>query len=283
MKYIFLLIFMVGCTTSVREKFHSADTFRYQLQNYPKNFKPVKDSNTVYVIDYSKTGADDLQFFPDEIEKLKAKKNVVLSYFSIGEAEKYRYYFKKMDKSLIINENPNWPGNYVIKYWEPKWHETIVTGEKSYLRRIMKQGFDGVYLDIVDAFWQFKDKKKSAQRMQELIKSIRDVIGPDKILVVQNASSIIHYVENKQSYFDLVDGIGAESTFFYGPKDMNNELKIQPYVVKNLVEFKKNGKKVFAVEYIDKPSLLKQFQNENKKYQFVPLATDRALKGLFNQ
>ncbi|MCP4914180.1 MAG: hypothetical protein GY909_13795 [Oligoflexia bacterium] len=286
MKLLLIVIFITSCSffnKTPRENFLSSRKLVYQLQNYPKKLQVKNFKNGVYVFDYSRDGTDARRWKKEEIEALKIKNNVILSYFSIGEAEQYRYYYKDLPKELIVRENPNWPGNYLVKYWDKRWQEVMVTGKDSYLSRIMSQGFDGVYLDIVDAFWLFKDKKLSAERMYTFIKAIRNKIGPEKILVVQNASSIIHYLKDKQAYFDLIDAIGAESTFFYGPKDMNNELKIQPYVIKNLVEFKKMGKKVFAIEYIDQDRLLKQFREVNSKYQFVPLATDRDLKGLFNQ
>ena len=49
-------------------------------------------------------------------------------------------------------ENPNWPGNYKVRYWEQSWKDIIYGNDNSYLKKILDAGFDGVYLDIIDAF-----------------------------------------------------------------------------------------------------------------------------------
>lgn len=287
LNYLTVLLLSFSCTSNrpdPRVRLINSNKLYYQLQNYPKTFKPYEKSGATYVIDYSRTGADDLQWFPDEIETLKAKGNLVLSYFSIGEAESYRFYYKDLNKSLIIKENPSWPGNFVVKYWDQSWLDTLVTSEKSYLSKILAQGFDGVYLDIVDAFWGFKDKKKSAERMLILLKEIRKKIGKDRVLIVQNASSIYHYLKDKEEFFKVIDGIGSESTFFHGKKDMNNKYNPQKYVLNNLEVFKKRGKKVFTIEYVNQDNLVDKFVELSKKRGFVPLATDKALKGkIFNK
>ena len=96
------------------------------------------------------------EFSADEIEQLRNKANggkrMVIAYMSIGEAEDYRYYWqaewKRGNPSWLDKENPKWKGNYKVKYWNAEWQEIIF----DYLSRITNAGFDGVYLDIIDAF-----------------------------------------------------------------------------------------------------------------------------------
>lgn len=99
-----------------------------------------------------------------EIEQLKMKKNggarLVICYMSIGEAENYRYYWNAqwtVGKPTWLQEvNPDWPGNYKVKYWEKEWQDIIYGNDNSYTKKIMTAGFDGVYLDIIDAFEYFE-------------------------------------------------------------------------------------------------------------------------------
>lgn len=101
-----------------------------------------------------------------EIEQLKTKQNggkrLVICYMSIGEAEDYRYYWQeswKTDKpGWLEPENPDWEGNYKVKYWEAGWQDIIFGNDNSYLRKILDAGFDGTYLDIVDGFEYFEEK-----------------------------------------------------------------------------------------------------------------------------
>jgi len=99
-----------------------------------------------------------------DVGDLKTKKSggrrLVISYMSIGEAEDYRYYWRRswdrVPPSWLAAENPDWPGNYKVEYWAPEWQAVIFGSPGAYLDRIMDAGFDGVYLDIIDAFEYFE-------------------------------------------------------------------------------------------------------------------------------
>jgi cysteinyl-tRNA synthetase len=103
---------------------------------------------------------DDEQLTPQEVGSLRIKANggkrLVIAYMSIGEAEDYRYYWKdewgKDPPSWLGGENPDWKGNYKVRYWDPEWQNLIFGNDHSYLDRIMDAGFDGVYLDLIDAY-----------------------------------------------------------------------------------------------------------------------------------
>ncbi|NOX46061.1 MAG: hypothetical protein GXO89_03675 [Chlorobi bacterium] len=104
-------------------------------------------------------------FTSGEIEQLHQKENggrrLLISYMSIGEAEDYRYYWRAEWSSnppaWLAGENPDWAGNFKVKYWEPEWQQIIFGNNDSYLKKIIDSGFDGVYLDIIDAFEYFEE------------------------------------------------------------------------------------------------------------------------------
>ncbi|MFV8362036.1 endo alpha-1,4 polygalactosaminidase [Flavobacterium sp. ZT3P35] len=103
---------------------------------------------------------DNTQFTSSEITQLKNKANggkrLILSYMSIGEAENYRYYWQPSwntnKPSWLDTQNPNWAGNYKVKYWNKEWQNIIYDNNNSYVKKIIDSNFDGVYLDIIDAF-----------------------------------------------------------------------------------------------------------------------------------
>ena len=107
---------------------------------------------------------DGTAFAAEEVERLRHKANggkrLVICYMSIGEAEDYRYYWqpswKRHAPSWLARENPSWPGNYKVRYWHSEWQDLICGPGDSYLNRILNAAFDGVYLDIVDAFEEFE-------------------------------------------------------------------------------------------------------------------------------
>ncbi|MGL4866689.1 MAG: endo alpha-1,4 polygalactosaminidase [Cetobacterium sp.] len=144
------------------ENLKDAENFLYLLN--PEKFKNIED----YVRVLKNTDFDLLIIEPslngkfmtkEQIEELKIGKNnkrrLVLAYFSIGEAENYRYYWEKSwNKELpkwIVKENPNWKGNYIIKYWDSEWKKIV----NDYQKKLDAIGIDGYYLDTIDTFEQF--------------------------------------------------------------------------------------------------------------------------------
>lgn len=145
-----------------------AKNFLYLIN--PENYATKQD----FINDVSQTDYDavimDLFHFEEaytktEIEQLKTKANgskrLVIAYMSIGEAEDYRFYWQdswNSNKPVWLEaENPDWAGNYKVRYWETEWKNIIYGNESSYLKKIIDAGFDGVYLDIVDAFEYFEE------------------------------------------------------------------------------------------------------------------------------
>ena len=145
-----------------------ASNFLYLIN--PENFPTKEDFiSAVSVTDYDIIIMDyffnNEKFTASEIENLKTKNNgssrLLISYMSIGEAEDYRYYWKDDWKNNPPNwleqENPNWKGNYKVRYWNQEWQSIIFGSDNSYLDMIIDARFDGVYLDIIDAFEYFEN------------------------------------------------------------------------------------------------------------------------------
>lgn len=145
-----------------------AKNFLYLLnpQGYPSRAAYVDAlQNTQYdVLIIDLFFQDGSAFTAEEIAQLKTKKDggrrQVVAYMSIGEAEDYRYYWQSSwttsKPSWMDAENPDWPGNYKVKYWDTDWQDIIYKSDGAYLNKIISAGFDGVYLDIIDAFEYFE-------------------------------------------------------------------------------------------------------------------------------
>ena len=150
-------------------KLSDAKNFLYIINSENYN------SKTAFINDLKATDYDlilmDYAFNEDpytkeEISSLKVKNNggkrLVISYMSIGEAETYRYYWqsdwKPGNPEWLDKENPDWAGNYKVKYWNTEWQNIIYGNDNSYLKKILDAGFDGVYLDIIDGFEYFEEQ-----------------------------------------------------------------------------------------------------------------------------
>jgi len=147
-----------------------ADAKNFLIILNPEEFNNKEE----FINSLAKTNYDvliiDLFFYDDaltaeDVQVLKEKKNggtrKVISYMSIGEAEDYRYYWKStwanQQPEWIEAENQDWLGCYKVRYWDKDWQSIIYGKEDSYLDSIIRAGFDGVFLDVIDAYTYFEE------------------------------------------------------------------------------------------------------------------------------
>ena len=96
-----------------------------------------------------------------EVTQLKTKANghkrLVISYLNIGAAENWRWYWKKKWNTVhpcwMKRKYDGYKDERWVKFWDKEWKEIIYGNENSYLKRILDAGFDGVYLDNVEAYY----------------------------------------------------------------------------------------------------------------------------------
>ncbi|MBM7558476.1 MJ1477/TM1410 family putative glycoside hydrolase [Marinitoga litoralis] len=256
------------------------------IDNIISNYRPK-----FVILDYSKDGTDEKKFTHDDINKLKILDIIPLAYLSIGEAEDYRYYWKdewdENPPSWIDGENPNWPGNYKVKYWYDDWKNIIF----DYLDKIIAQGFMGVYLDLIDSykFWAKNgyDIEATASEMIKLVIEIAEYArkkNPIFLVVPQNGEDIIKYdYDNK--YIHTISGIGVESLFYKKTKKNSDE-----YInsrLEYILKIKNNGKFVLVTDYVYNPKnpnedIIKDFINLCNIYGFYgyPANVNQKLKDL---
>ena len=104
---------------------------------------------------------DGTEFTIPEIQQLKVKANggkrLVISYISIGSAENYRYYWQtgwiKGNPSWIKKNYEGYADEYWVEFWHADWQQIIFGNDNSYVKKIINAGFDGAYLDNVEAYY----------------------------------------------------------------------------------------------------------------------------------
>lgn len=97
----------------------------------------------------------------DEITSLKTKANgsqrIVIAYMNVGAAEKYRYYWQdkwKLHKPRWLKkEYDGYEDEIWVKDWKKDWQDIIYGKDDSYTQHLLDAGFDGAYLDNVEAFY----------------------------------------------------------------------------------------------------------------------------------
>ena len=96
-----------------------------------------------------------------DIQSLQTKKNgakrLLIAYVSIGSAENYRYYWQKEwekgNPSWIKKNYEGYPDEFWVEFWHPDWKNIIYGNNQSYIKKIIDAGFDGAYLDNVEAYY----------------------------------------------------------------------------------------------------------------------------------
>lgn len=133
---------------------------------------------------------------PDNIpdpSSLQKNGTLCIGYTSLGEAEDYRWYWKKIaDKEYVLDENEHWKGNYYIDPRSKEWQTFFI---RQVIPKVLNRGYDGIFLDTIDTGeyleWLDPDRFAGAQdAMAHLIQAIRQAY-PHIIIISNNGLSIL--------------------------------------------------------------------------------------------
>lgn len=232
----------------------------------------------------------------DAIRSGKAGRKVV-AYISIGEAEDYRPYWhpewgsggKRTAAAPVWLgiENPEWKGNYQVKYWNAEWQKLMLAA----IDDAMASGFDGVYLDIVDGFETYEqgadnylDDRMNPETKQTYRRDMVDWVkaiaararakNPAALVIPQNGSQLAAH----KAFVEVISAQGIEDLFTNGKK-----LQLASHtdeILSHLKTLASAKKPVLLIEYPKTPerqALSKKLAEENG---LVWLVTDRQLKTL---
>ena len=173
-------------------------------------------------------------------------RKLVLAYLDIGEAEDWRWYWDWSQEweegeprpedwpEFILTHDPDgWEGNYPVAYWDQEWKDIMIygvgddeSGERDYesaMDEILRDGFDGVYMDWVEGYENIEVALEAmrqdldpADEMVEFIKEIGEYArerNPDFLVVQQNASSL---GSERPESLRYIDAIAQEAIWFDG-------------------------------------------------------------------
>lgn len=225
----------------------------------------------------------------------------VVAYVSIGEAEDYRPYWQKSwdangdgkpdagAPSFLDVENPDWKGNYKVRYWQPEWQKIMLPA----VDRVVAQGFDGIYLDIVDAFefYEYDAAKKDwidnrvnpetgKTFRQDMIAWVGAIakraraVRSDFMVIPQNAAQLLE----DAGYRKLISAIGVEDLFVDGKKLRAD--KDAAYRIQYLEMFKPLGKPILIIDYPKTSKLHAAAFEKAAGHGYTLLLTDRELRTL---
>jgi cysteinyl-tRNA synthetase len=176
--------------------------------------------------------------------------------------------------------NPEWKGNFPVEYWRPEWKRILYGSPTAYLDKIVDAGFDGVYLDLIEAYEHFEERRPSARRdMVQLVREIADHARKtrgraDFGIFPQNGEPLA----DVPGYLDIVTGIGREDLYYGNPRD--NEPSPPSFtaeVERYLDRYVAAGKLVLTVDYTQRSTHVEDAYRRARERGYVPYATVRPL------
>jgi cysteinyl-tRNA synthetase len=280
------------------------DSFAYILQadsfakTKPAVVAKLKESGRDWIV-LDATFAGDTPWERTDLDTIRSGKagRKMVAYLSIGEAEDYRSYWQsdwvrngKRTAAAPVwlgIENPEWKGNYQVKYWNAEWQKLMLPA----IDDAMARGFDGLYLDIVDGFQTYEqgadgclDDRMNPETKQTYRRDMVDWVkaiaararakNPTALVIPQNGSQLVA----DKDFVDVISAQGIEDLF-------TNGKRLQPAshtdeILGHLKTLALAKKPVLLIEYPKThqgQALSKKLAKENG---LVWLVTDRQLKTL---
>lgn len=278
----------------------AAQSWGYQLQGVsPTSLAPELD---VLVVDYARDGRHETAHKPADVARLRQRgansPRIVLSYLSIGEAESYRFYWqsswRQNPPAWLGSENASWRNNFAVQFWDTHWQNVIVKTQpttrldelmaqlwptqKAYLDHIIDAGFDGVYLDRVDAYYSALATRPTARAEMiafvQAISTYAKARRPGFLIVPQNAEELL----DSKSYLAAIDGVAKEDLLFglNGDATANDQDEITASLAL-LARARAANKPVFVVEYVNDPTAQAAAAKELRSHGLIGVFASRSL------
>lgn len=245
----------------------------------PKNY-PV---DAVFLSRFQ-MGILDSEYYP-HFEQIRHR-FLAIAYISFGEASDYRQYWDKIkDREFVLEENPNWQGDFYVDIRHEDWQNLILHEE---IPAVLEKGFKGIFMDTLDTaiFLEDQDPEKYQGSKTALISLIQQIKAkyPDIYLISNNGFDILPEIA------PYLDGVLAEDIFYmidfknggYKPVPENERLhKIS--ILKNIME--KFHLPVFTVDYVSQSNrkTIQWVKKESKKQGFRPYIAEKGLNRIYEQ
>jgi cysteinyl-tRNA synthetase len=261
----------------LRRPWNAVHDWAYWLDN--PDLKQLSSTRfELVVIDYSADGSAGKAFTRGQIDMLRRTScsRRVVSYLSIGQAESYRGYWQQNWKEgnpiWLSAPDPDWEKNYWVHYWHPNWQHVIYR----YLDAIIAAGFDGVYLDRIDAY----QESYAAGHENDMVRFVTNIahyarshspLGEDFGIIVQNAEEL---AAHHPDYVRLVTGIGREEVYVQAtnrPTSQSARAQTEKYL--DLFHQNSLGKLVLTVDYANRTDLVRTTYERARAKAYIPYVT----------
>lgn len=253
----------------------------YQLQGFTSAEAIAALKVDLAVVDLSRTGQEAGRWTAAEVARMKRNK-LLLAYLSIGEAENYRGYWQPGwavgKPAFLYRADPDarWAGNYVVDYRDPAWQAVMIQEA----RKLQAAGFDGLYLDLVDAYQYFPEPQQGVMKsaMLDFIGRIRAAV-PGMLIVTQDASELVEHEGGR--LLGLIDG-SAQEELWVAAMNRRQPARYIRDELDTMKTYQAAGKPVFVVNYATDPTLCAWASAQARAAGMVPYCAGDQLNQLWD-
>lgn len=241
----------------------------------PKDLKKLEQYDLVII------EPDILHFTPPINTKTR-----YIGYVSIGEAERFRWYWHLIEgREFILWENEHWKDDFLIDIRSSLWQDLLL---EKIIPKIINKGYSGLFFDTIDTplYLEEIDPEKfkgSAAAVGLLIKRIREKY-PQLILVSNNG---LRGLKHFGAYIDifLIEGLHTTYDFVkknYAIADTSWSRQRTGFLDEH--EHLVHGKPILVIDYMlpDQAELRKYSLQRCTQRGFLPYHTTVELNVLFD-
>ena len=292
-----LLVLLILGTGAKCTSLNGVRSWAYQIQGLDRAGAADALANSPYdmlVIEPTRSakGSEDFDT-AGLVARLHGRGKLVLAYIDIGEAEDYRVYWEdgwrpptrhaRGEPSFLITADPGgWSGNYPVAYWDQRWKDIVIYGESSLLNMVLEDGFDGVYLDWIEAFSDPSVAAAAAAQgidpAAEMVRFVSEVgqyargMSPGFVVVAQNGADL---AEQVPQYLEVIDGLAQEDLSYGGVADTEwgdpnsgdvpTAEEDRRYLTELLGLYRQAGIPIFCVDYALRPEHVEEAYRRHRE------------------
>lgn len=180
---------------------------------------------------------------PAEVKALRAEGATVLAYLSVGTIERWRSWYPRL-KRFRLAAWRDWEGEWFADVSKARLRNRLAG---RIARRILRKGFDGLFLDNVDMIEQPRHRSQRAG-MRKLVARLDRVVG-EGLLFAQNGARAMH----RFGIAPHLDGWNRENVTWGYDFDRRRYVRSRPRAIKaalrQLERMRDLGKVTLATDY----------------------------------
>ncbi|MGC8650937.1 MAG: endo alpha-1,4 polygalactosaminidase, partial [Hydrogenobaculum sp.] len=191
-----------------------------------------------------------------------------IGYLSVGELDEGNRFYNQL-KAFAIGKNKMWHSK-ILDVTNENYQKFLVDKEAKY---ILKQGFDGFFLDTLNSYKLIipkKDWKSYQAAIVNIVKALREKY-PNKIIIVNRGFSVFSSIRpyiNGVLVESLFKGINAKKEYVSTSQNTTNKL------LNTLSHIKDSGVPVIVLDYANNKEEAFKDINRIKSYGFIPYVSN---------